>query len=103
MDDEEAQVCVDPSLVYGPPAPEETYVDPQPTCEDSTSYYEGAGGGGETAAEPFQGMYDGSGSGSGVEFCERPADIPGMKQLGIAHWWLRTPNAEAGMGPYHGG
>lgn len=40
---------------------------------------------------------------SGVEFCERPADIPGLKQLGISHWWLRTPNAEAGMGPYHGG
>lgn len=40
----------------------------------------------------------------GVEFCERPADIPviGAGGLEIPHWWLRTPNAEAGMGPNNG-
>ena len=40
---------------------------------------------------------------SGVEVCERPADLPVAKQLGIPHRWLRTPEMEAGLGPATGG
>jgi hypothetical protein len=41
-----------------------------------------------------------------VHLHERAADLPGgglMDQLGFRHWWLRTPNREAGMGPETGG
>jgi hypothetical protein len=38
-----------------------------------------------------------------VELCKRPTDIPLVKQSGIKHWFLRTPDVEAGMGPRGGG
>lgn len=43
------------------------------------------------------------GQSPGVEICERPVDIPILKQLGIPHKWIRTPNEEVGLGPDDGG
>ena len=37
-----------------------------------------------------------------VEFCEQTARVKGMRELGIQHHWLRTPNREAGLGPAPG-
>jgi hypothetical protein len=33
-----------------------------------------------------------------VELCSRPAELPGAKQLGLRHHWIRTTHVEAGMG-----
>lgn len=42
-----------------------------------------------------------------VQLCQRPADLPGgdlMNRLfGLRHWWIKTPNKEAGMGKLGGG
>jgi hypothetical protein len=38
-----------------------------------------------------------------VELCKAPAEIPVVQQMGLSHWWLRTPDFEAGMGPRGGG
>jgi hypothetical protein len=40
---------------------------------------------------------------SGVEICSTVADIPMGPELGLQHQWVRTPEAEAGMGPAAGG
>lgn len=39
-----------------------------------------------------------SNHGSGVEVCSRVASLPGNQYIGLEHWWIRTPNVEAGMG-----
>jgi hypothetical protein len=41
--------------------------------------------------------------GRGVELCKRIAELPGARQLGVEHHWLRTSTKEAGMGPADGG
>ncbi|PTL81500.1 hypothetical protein [Vitiosangium sp. GDMCC 1.1324] len=41
--------------------------------------------------------------GRGVELCKRTADLPGARELGLKHHWLRTSTKEAGMGPADGG
>jgi len=46
--------------------------------------------------DPYQDPYP-------VERCARPADLPGKETLGIEHWWLKSPDFEAGMGPANGG
>jgi hypothetical protein len=43
---------------------------------------------------------------SGIEICERPMDVPVMRSLGdlgLNHWWFRTPSVEMGLGPAGGG
>ncbi len=38
-----------------------------------------------------------------IELCKAPAEIAVIQQMGITHWWLRTPDFEAGMGRRGGG
>ena len=38
-----------------------------------------------------------------VWLCRRIAQIPLGEALGLEHWWLMTPDREAGMGPCGGG
>jgi len=42
-------------------------------------------------------------SSQGIEICSRIAELPVAEQLGLEHWWIKTPNIEAGMGPADGG
>jgi hypothetical protein len=41
--------------------------------------------------------------GRGVELCKRTVDLPGLREVGVQHHWLRTSTKEAGMGPADGG
>jgi hypothetical protein len=38
-----------------------------------------------------------------VDICAREADIPGKDIHHLQHWWLKTPDFEAGMGPLNAG
>jgi hypothetical protein len=39
---------------------------------------------------------------SEIEICKRVAELPGAQELGFTHWWIRTKEMEAGMGPATG-
>jgi len=57
------------------------------------------------ASIPFRGMYDGAGGTTGgIEVCNRDADgVPLQETFDWQHYWLRTPQTEAGMNPAEGG
>ena len=62
------------------------------TCDDS------AAGPSYVSNADLATVYGEMAAQSGVEVCGRPADIPGLKQLGVPHKWIRTPNEEVGLG-----
>lgn len=79
--------------------PETDFSDPDDTCSFDAPETTGPAAPGLSATTPPPGIVTDAPS---IEICTRIAELPVAQQLGLEHWWIRTPNLEMGMGPATG-